>query len=290
MNTSIYGNRDFKGNIVYNPRIHPVADLTELSTLVPGGTGQQAWVEAEKRPYWWDGTAWVSYSDPSEDFYGVRTHEVEQNIPATNPAKVGTSRILSRDTLNEYPEITDNRKLAVEIYVGTGFYLEAPSYTFVRAGVSTVFLEIGSGLSIGTHYGTYQHGWVPQGIDNTLDGRVSIEDPSPLTPLFFQLDDLGNHNPESVDMHGSSYKTSGSGTFLLAFRDSGVNYPMFKWDFYIDMTDPGVGEVEKDKGLIMRVEAFDIPIGGTLSGFIYNGTTGSLFFGMPLGNARTIYF
>lgn len=295
MNTSIYGNRDFKGNIVYNPRIHPVADLTELSTLVPGGTGQQAWVEAEKRPYWWDGTEWKSYPDPvdpGEDFYGVRTHGITPIAPDTDPSSIGTSNILSRAKINAYPEITDDRKLVVELYGVSSFFLKnnaTPSLSLRRTGQFTIFIEIGTGLSIGSHYGTFNHGWHQYGVDNTIDGKLSIIEPSPTVPVFYQVSDIdpGIWSPESVDVHQTAYGASGSGSYILAFRSASVNHPIFKWDFSIDMTEPGVGEDENNRGLLMNIESLNL---GDWVGLVYDTDPSIEFDGLPRGHARTIYF
>ena len=200
MSTNVYGDRDFKGNIVRNAAVPSFGNISLLNAFTPPFSshfGHQAWVEDEKQPYWWDGTSWKTIGGGGE-YYGVRSTVVttpdsalsgsigdqRPNItyPTINTPLIlmaeGTSPYDNLPSFDKFSEISTGHPLWINLKFYMGFVVVVsgvPQYN--RKGLLDMWVYLTSIPSSGTdttptfYYYTFTHGW-EQSNTNILDGRL----------------------------------------------------------------------------------------------------------------------
>lgn len=85
MSTYVYGGRDFKGNIVSNAAMTPVAGAPSSwpAPVQDGNNGHVQWSTDEEKPYWWNTVTnkWISFNSGASADPWVAYNKGDEDVP-----------------------------------------------------------------------------------------------------------------------------------------------------------------------------------------------------------------
>jgi len=268
MSTYVYGDRDFKGNIVSNASMLSVAGAPGAwpAPVLDTNSGHAQWSTVNKKPYWWDTdtNTWVSYSDSGESFYGVNSGltgpAAEINCSPTPPAKV-MDWYTGKKTLNvpvltalqlaDFPDISTEHKLVVDLSLYTGFTLTdgntgAEKEVYNRRGaliIRTTIDTMPTGTTIHPGFsGMWYHGWTQPLGTNTIDGKLgatwttvakTVETPT----MYSRADNVGDYGIDAVDTHTILSIAYPGESCKIATCDTGAYTDVLTWQLSYDETN-----------------------------------------------------
>lgn len=317
MTTSVYGARDFKGNIVSNaslPAFATIAALNAFTPPSPANSGNQAWVTDEARPYWWDpvAAAWKTVGGGGADYYGVKNaswglvNTIEQKTyNATDKIDTVGLEMLpytgSGLSLDKFPEISTDHPLVVNLQALCGFsFYSGTTQVYNRYGLLNARITLDHAPTASTEYvaweGYYSHGYAQLPNTDSLQGVLTPFDPSLYVPVVYSsADGASTYFTDSVDSHvilmyGANYGS------LYAYDSGGPSYNevfrvRFGYNNVASVPETSVGGL-----FIELISGDDLPV--TISShicyadatFTLPGDPWSGFFGVSPSNWLTTYW